>query len=168
MVHPAILAAHGVGEPLVAWGLGLERLCMVLFGIPDIRLFWTDDARFLSQFASGRPDARFRPYSALPPVARDISFWIAPGDVRAGSNGAFDWSESNAFHELVRESSGDAVRSVELLDRFTRERRHSVTFRLEFAPCAGLDDPARLAALANRAMAELERLVRERLGVALR
>ena len=35
----------------VAWafGLGLERLAMVLFDIPDIRLFWTTDERFTSQ-----------------------------------------------------------------------------------------------------------------------
>ena len=32
-----------------AFGLGLERLAMVLFSVPDIRLFWSGDQRFLSQ-----------------------------------------------------------------------------------------------------------------------
>ena len=58
-----------------AFGLGLERLAMVLFSIPDIRLFWTDDKRFTKQFKAGEITT-FKPYSKYPPCFKDISFWI--------------------------------------------------------------------------------------------
>ena len=58
-----------------AFGLGLERLAMVLFSIPDIRLFWTEDKRFIKQFKEGQITT-FKPYSKYPPCYKDISFWI--------------------------------------------------------------------------------------------
>ena len=39
-----------------AFGLGLERLAMRLFSIPDIRLFWSEDQRFLDQFNVDDPN----------------------------------------------------------------------------------------------------------------
>lgn len=34
-----------------AFGLGMDRLAMILFGVPDLRLFAANDLRFLRQFA---------------------------------------------------------------------------------------------------------------------
>ena len=53
MVHPRVL--EGVGyDPEVytgfAFGLGPERIAMLKYGIEDIRLFYSNDLRFLSQF----------------------------------------------------------------------------------------------------------------------
>jgi phenylalanyl-tRNA synthetase alpha chain len=61
MVHPAVFEevnkARGddVYDPEkwtgYAFGLGMDRLAMILFDIPDIRLFAQNDLRFLKQFA---------------------------------------------------------------------------------------------------------------------
>ena len=61
-----------------AFGLGLERLAMILFSIPDIRLFWSDDDRFSSQFKSNKI-IKFQPYSKFPLCYKDVSFWL-PSD----------------------------------------------------------------------------------------
>ena len=41
-----------------AFGLGLERLAMKLYQIPDIRLFWSDDSGFLNQFKVNDPETQ--------------------------------------------------------------------------------------------------------------
>jgi phenylalanyl-tRNA synthetase alpha chain len=33
-----------------AWGLGVERIAMLKHGIPDLRLYYENDLRFLEQF----------------------------------------------------------------------------------------------------------------------
>lgn len=54
MVDPTVFTAVGY-DPEVwsgyAFGMGLERLAMLLYGIDDIRYFYQNDARFLRQFA---------------------------------------------------------------------------------------------------------------------
>jgi len=54
MVHPNVLRRVGYRPREVtgfAFGLGIERLAMLRAGIPDIRLFFENDARFLEQVA---------------------------------------------------------------------------------------------------------------------
>jgi phenylalanyl-tRNA synthetase alpha chain len=65
-----------------AFGLGLERLAMVLFDIPDIRLFWSQDPRFTSQFTDGKI-TKFVPYSKYPMCYKDVSFWLPAAETRA-------------------------------------------------------------------------------------
>lgn len=53
MVHPAVLAESKIDSQRYqgfAFGLGLERLAMLYYGINDLRLFFENDLRFLRQF----------------------------------------------------------------------------------------------------------------------
>ncbi|HEY3209882.1 MAG TPA: phenylalanine--tRNA ligase subunit alpha [Actinomycetota bacterium] len=54
MVHPVVLENVGYDSERYtgfAFGMGHDRLAMIRFGIPDIRLLWESDVRFLEQFA---------------------------------------------------------------------------------------------------------------------
>ena len=56
MVHPAVLENCGIDSERYtgfAFGMGPARIAMLRYGIPDIRLFYGGDVRFLSQFAGG-------------------------------------------------------------------------------------------------------------------
>eukprot|EP00622_Pseudochattonella_farcimen_P007855 FR743956.1.p1 GENE.FR743956.1~~FR743956.1.p1 ORF type:complete len:129 (+),score=20.13 FR743956.1:233-619(+) len=92
-----------------AFGLGLERLAMVLFKIPDIRLFWSKDERLIKQFKNGDV-VTFKSYSKYPPCYKDISFWLPEG------------FEENDFFELARGIAGDLVEQIEMIDTFTNPK----------------------------------------------
>ena len=72
-----------------------HKILMILWQVPDIRLFWSQDPRFTSQFQSGDTHIdtpppslhahayehmsgeiiEFQPYSKYPPTNRDVSMW---------------------------------------------------------------------------------------------
>ena len=54
MVDPAVFETVGYDPKEwtgYAFGLGIERIAMMLYGVDDIRYFYQNDARFLRQFA---------------------------------------------------------------------------------------------------------------------
>ncbi len=56
MVHPNVLAACGVDAETYtgyAFGMGIDRLAMLRYGVNDLRLFFDSDLRFLRQFRGG-------------------------------------------------------------------------------------------------------------------
>ena len=112
------ILGEGGAKDKIGWafGLGLDRLAMLLFNIPDIRLFWSEDERFISQFTSVGLDSstniEFKSYSKYPSCCRDISFWLpnVEGDEKFNEND---------FCDIVRSVAGDLVEKVEMVDEFT-------------------------------------------------
>ena len=81
----------------------------MLFSIPVIRLFWTDDKRFTKQFKAGEITT-FKPYSKYPPCFKDIAFWCPESYVE------------NDFNELARSIGGELIERVENIDTFTNPK----------------------------------------------
>ena len=55
MVDPNVLEANGIDSKVYsgfAFGMGVERIAMLKFGVKDLRLYFENDVRFLHQFDS--------------------------------------------------------------------------------------------------------------------
>lgn len=157
VVKQEILNNAGLNDRISwAWGIGIERLAMLLFNIPDIRLFWSQDKRFLNQFKDGKV-TRFQPYSKYPPCYKDISFWVRASPAAASPIGAESSSgvaaaaggdatkasptetQPAAFHEndimeIVRDVAGTLVEDVRLVDEFVHPQtgKKSLCYRLNY------------------------------------
>uniref|UniRef100_A0A0N4Z4G5 phenylalanine--tRNA ligase n=1 Tax=Parastrongyloides trichosuri TaxID=131310 RepID=A0A0N4Z4G5_PARTI len=100
----------------IRFGLGLERLAMVLYKIPDIRLFWSKDTGFLSQFKDKKPEdnVTYKPISSHPQLYMDLSFWL-PSDVSPNN------MSSDVF-DAIRSIGGDIIEQVSLTDEFFNKK----------------------------------------------
>lgn len=122
-----ILEHAGAGGKIGwAFGLGLDRLAMLLFDIPDIRMLWSTNERFVHQFRNvgldPATDIVFQKYSLLPPIVRDITFWID------------ETFNEKDFYDTVRDVCGDIIEKAELIDTFVHPTlgRTSRCYRLVY------------------------------------
>lgn len=141
VVRQALYINANVPEQLGwAFGIGLERIAMLLFEIPDIRLFWSRDKRFLEQFEglSQNLDGikRFVPFSRHPACYKDVAFWLRSTSSSAGGGSR---ANSQDFHEndvmeIVREIGGNMVEDVKMMDEFTHPKtgRKSLCYRINY------------------------------------
>ena len=149
VIHSGVLENVGKSDRHGwAFGLGLERLAMVLFSIPDIRLFWSEDERFTKQFKAGEIK-KFEPYSKYPECKKDIAFWI-PDDY-----------EPNDFFEIGREVCGELVESMELIDEFTNPKKGKTSH------CYRINYRSMDRSLTNEEVNAMQERLRERAAEAL-
>eukprot|EP00826_Nyctotherus_ovalis_P039938 TRINITY_DN3879_c0_g4_i2.p1 TRINITY_DN3879_c0_g4~~TRINITY_DN3879_c0_g4_i2.p1 ORF type:complete len:224 (-),score=37.90 TRINITY_DN3879_c0_g4_i2:278-949(-) len=107
-----------------AFGVGIDRWAMKLFDIPDIKIFWSTDARFLRQFNKDRV-TKFIEYGSHPSCYKDITFWIE-------NPGAFCETE---FFELAQSVSGDLIESISCIDTYEdkKKQKWSKCFRISYS-----------------------------------
>lgn len=122
-----VLENSGLNRDYIGWafGLGLERIAMIMYGIPDIRLFWSNDSGFLSQFdfEDSKQNVQYKPISVYPQCVNDLSMWMGEKEI-----------EPSDLFDLVRTIGGDLVEQVYLTDEFFHEKkkRRSQTYRIVY------------------------------------
>jgi phenylalanyl-tRNA synthetase alpha chain len=126
LVHTQVLKNLGIDPDVYngwAFGIGIERLAMVKMGIPDIRVFWSEDSRITSQFKD--INSKFKEVSRYPETTRDISFII---DKKINLNNYF---------EIVRDFAENIIEEVKLIDEYEDAKKFgadkkSYTFRITY------------------------------------
>ena len=114
-----ILDRAGAADKM-SWscGIGIDRLAMVLYDIPDIRLLHNKNAKFSCQFSS----MIFEPHcSSCPTFYREVAFKL-PQNM---DEKIFEYD----FYELVRRAAESVVQTAELVDKFPRNQRNRITYK---------------------------------------
>lgn len=85
---------------------------MILYGIPDIRLFWSRDTGFISQFSNLNPEdnIKYKPISIYPQLFMDLSFWLPKSSTLIDNDDI-----KSHVQDAIRTVGGDLVEQV----RFT-------------------------------------------------
>ncbi|XP_074529238.1 ferredoxin-fold anticodon-binding domain-containing protein 1 [Halichoeres trimaculatus] len=110
-------ACNSTSHISITVSLNLDLLAVLLFSLPDWRILWSHDKRFLKQFALRLPGEPFQPFSLFPEhFSFDISFWTGPV-----------WEERK-FHAVVREASLGTVEQVKLIDTFSHPDLSQTSF----------------------------------------
>ncbi|WP_031078618.1 hypothetical protein [Streptomyces sp. NRRL WC-3742] len=105
LAHPRVLERAGLGAEWsgLALGMGLDRMLMLLKGVPDIRILRSAEPSVAAQMTDLTP---YRPVSAMPAVRRDLSVAVDRDDL------------AEDLGDRVRDALGpdaDCVETVEIL-----------------------------------------------------
>lgn len=199
IIQPQIINNCSEKNPILeskrgwAFGLGLERLAMILFGIPDIRLMWVESEKFTSQFKP-KTITKYKPYSQLDKIYKDLSFYI-PNDQIITDNDQLQktikpedmekykdkktgivryWRCENDLFDLIRDIGNmdysDVISEVKMFDQYYDNKKQllSRAYRIYYEGDANIDNPSELNDIANIIQNNIVRYVSENLGLVIR
>lgn len=125
-----------------AFWFGIERLAMALKKIPDIRIFWSDDKRILSQW--GNLETPYKEISQFPPVYKDISMIVEKSkfiidEKEKNETKLTRETESNFFAItwIIRDIWDPLIEEVKIIDNFENDKKFgiykkSITIKIVF------------------------------------
>jgi phenylalanyl-tRNA synthetase alpha chain len=152
-VHPDIMKELGLSDQQAwAFGMGLDRLTMIMFGIPDIRLLWSQDLRFMRQFHAGQTN-KFKAFSKQEACYKDISFFLG------------EQFTYNDMCTIARdEDSNNLIESIVLIDEYHLPKGLSQCYRITYR---SMDITLKNSEVNKIQAAIIKRLVLE-LGIVIR
>ncbi len=157
-----------------AFGLGLDRLAMILFNIPDIRMFWVIDNKFIDQFSAGKV-TKFVPYSQLDEMSKDVSFYIPNEQIKINDINEKSWIRENDMYQIIREIANnkylDIVSRVIMFDQYynTKLNKLSRAYKIYYCPPDPvMNNHGELTALVNSLHTNISKNMCKELGLELR
>lgn len=143
-VHPDIMKDLGLPDHQAwAFGLGLERLAMIMFDIPDIRLFWTNNHKFTTQFKAGQI-TKFKPFSKYEMCYKDVSFYLS------------EQFSYNDMCTIARDADkNNIIESITLIDSFKKKDKESHCYRVTYRSMENT--------LKNTEVDNLQKVIRQKL-----
>jgi len=188
--NPALISSNNSVKKGWAFGIGLDRLALILFDIPDIRMIWVESEKFTKQFSLVNTITKFKPYSLLETIHKDVSFYIQSDQVKENPSTKIEnverftdkksgviriWSRENDMCETIRESANkvcpDIVSKVEMFDQFYNNKlsKLSRAYRIYYSPPdPEMIDPGQFTIFVNKLHADIAHDLNKALNVEIR
>lgn len=99
--------------------LNLDISAMILFNIPDIRLFWSLDSHFIDQFKNNEI-TNFQSFGSFVIHVKGIIFYTS------------EFFNHNDFCEIIRRNGGDLIKEIEEVERSEKNNRTSWSYRIYY------------------------------------
>lgn len=124
VIMPEILNKLGIKKNGWAFGIGIERMAMILFDINNIHYLHNDDNRFVEQFKEGSI-IKYKHKNYHPLIRKNITLLVGENDIKDGV-----WINYKKCYDIIVGCNG--VYKVELKNIYIGKNKNSVCLNIDF------------------------------------